>query len=393
VGCGVFWSVSRGAAGASPSRLSGAGAVTTPSRLCDTVAPVSRNAAARAKTDLISVVEASYDLKGSEEDWLRGIAASVRPALDRGFGIVAVTFQCPPSARRLASLDSVVIDGPPWLAAAHAAFWSSHRGPARKRAILPKLTHLTYRHVVGYAALSEIIERSDVPDTFSVDPYASRYGYRDFLALQGREPGGLGVNIGALVPERIRTVSTDRARFLRVAAHLSAGLRLRRALAAGGGAEEAFLRADGACLHAVAAAQSTSARERLRAAAKAIDRARGRLRRSNEAEALDLWRGLCAGRWSLVDRFDSDGRRFVVARRNPPEVQDPRDLTLRERQIVGYAALGWSNKLIAYALGLSLSAVAFHLASSERKLGVLSRTGLIELASRLGTPRGEMSDS
>jgi len=83
-----------------------------------------------------------------------------------------------------------------------------------------------------------------------------------------------------------------------------------------------------------------------------------------------------ARRWSLVDRFDSDGRRFLVARRNEPDVRDPRALSPRERQVAAFAALGHSNKLIAYTLGLSASTIATHLAAAMRKLAVRSRVEL-----------------
>jgi DNA-binding CsgD family transcriptional regulator len=43
--------------------------------------------------------------------------------------------------------------------------------------------------------------------------------------------------------------------------------------------------------------------------------------------------------------------------------------------------MGHQNKFIAYLLGLSASAVASHLASAERKLGLKSRA---ELVARLG---------
>ena len=74
------------------------------------------------------------------------------------------------------------------------------------------------------------------------------------------------------------------------------------------------------------------------------------------------------GRWSLLDHFDSDGRRFVVAHRNDARVADVRGLTLRERQVLAYAGLGHSNKVIAYELGLSTSTVSTHLARARKKM-------------------------
>ena len=89
-----------------------------------------------------------------------------------------------------------------------------------------------------------------------------------------------------------------------------------------------------------------------------------------------------AGRWSLVDRFERDGRRFIVARSNEHALPDPRALTPRERAVVHLAALGKPNKLVAYELGLADSTVASHVANAMRKLGVSTRVELVELLGR-----------
>jgi DNA-binding NarL/FixJ family response regulator len=104
-----------------------------------------------------------------------------------------------------------------------------------------------------------------------------------------------------------------------------------------------------------------------------------RINRSDPGEAIRLWQWLAAGRRSLVDSFDSDGRRYLVAHRNDPDLAAPNALTLSERQIAGYAAMGHANKLIAYELGLSESTVATHLGSAVIKLGVRSRADLARL--------------
>lgn len=79
----------------------------------------------------------------------------------------------------------------------------------------------------------------------------------------------------------------------------------------------------------------------------------------------------------MVDWFDTDGRRFVLAIPNPPSVIDPRGLSERESQVVTYAVLGQSNKMIAYRLGLSTSRVSTLLRSSMRKLGFRTRSQLV----------------
>jgi DNA-binding NarL/FixJ family response regulator len=85
------------------------------------------------------------------------------------------------------------------------------------------------------------------------------------------------------------------------------------------------------------------------------------------------------GRWSLVDHVEADGRRVVLARRNPPGVRDPRALTARERDVLAHVAQGHGNKHVAYALGLSATTVATHLRRALRKLGLRSRRDAIRL--------------
>jgi DNA-binding CsgD family transcriptional regulator len=84
------------------------------------------------------------------------------------------------------------------------------------------------------------------------------------------------------------------------------------------------------------------------------------------------------GRWSLVDWFDSDGRRFVLALPNTPEVVDPRGLSERENLVATYAIHGDSGKLIGYRLGISKASVSTALHSAMHKLGVKTRAQLIE---------------
>jgi DNA-binding NarL/FixJ family response regulator len=124
--------------------------------------------------------------------------------------------------------------------------------------------------------------------------------------------------------------------------------------------------------HATGVATTPAARGALTLGARAVDRARGALRRRDPGEAVEVWRGLVAGRWSLVDQVDTDGRRYLIAHRNDPTTPDLRALTAREQQVVGYADLGHSNKLIAYELGLSPSTVGVLLKGARMKLRRLS---------------------
>jgi DNA-binding CsgD family transcriptional regulator len=95
---------------------------------------------------------------------------------------------------------------------------------------------------------------------------------------------------------------------------------------------------------------------------------------------------LVAGTWSLVDVFDRDGRRYVIAQPNAPVVPPVTRLSSRESQVVACAALGHSNKLIAYELGLAPSTIAAHLARATAKLGATTRADLVRLASQPREP-------
>jgi DNA-binding NarL/FixJ family response regulator len=142
---------------------------------------------------------------------------------------------------------------------------------------------------------------------------------------------------------------------------------------------DAILNPDGRVAHAEKAAQGKQALSALKDGAKAQDRARGSLRRRNGDEALAIWEGLIAGRWSLVDHVDSDGRRYLLAHRNDPRAPDVRGLTLRERQVLGYVAAGHSNKVIAYEMGLTQSTVAGHLARARQKVNLPSLAAIFDL--------------
>jgi len=174
-------------------------------------------------------------------------------------------------------------------------------------------------------------------------------------------------------------------RWKMIGAHLAAGHRLRRAVVAehesGGLPHNAEAVIDPIKLRltdAIGDAATTKAAEALREAAVHVDRARGPLRKSDPGAALEMWKSLTDGRWSLVDWFDSDDRRFVLALPNAPEVTDPRGLSERENLVATYTIHGDSGKLIGYRLGISTTSVSTALRGAMRKLGVKTRTQLVE---------------
>ena len=134
-----------------------------------------------------------------------------------------------------------------------------------------------------------------------------------------------------------------------------------------------WLTPGGRAEHAGGIAKDQEARESVRDAVVTLERVRGHMRKQEPEEALRWWRALVDARWSVVDQFDSDGRRYIIAKRNEAAETMPRQLSPRERQVLAYANLGHSNKAIACDLGLSASTVRVLLARASRKLGVKGR--------------------
>jgi DNA-binding CsgD family transcriptional regulator len=339
-----------------------------------TTSRVSKRAAAEA---LIATVEATYDLEPTDDQWFPRLLEANLPLMDHGLGaggLIAVKGSTPAEPFRFESTH--VIDGPEDLIARHIASIA---------ALPPERTHEQTRS--GVFIISE--QTTQHPEMY--ETWCSFFdGAKDAIGLMAIDTNGRGVHILAPTPEIVRLGVADRNRWEMLAAHITSGVRLRAALRPVGdersetsselplGAEAVIAPKDFQVTEAVSSIQDADALHSLRQAAARIDRARAEGRREDAVdEALSDWWALVSGRWSMVDWFDTDGRRYVLALPNPPNVPDPRGLTEQERQVTAYALLGDSHKMIAYRLGVSRSRVTHLLGSAMRKLGVKSQAQLI----------------
>lgn len=103
--------------------------------------------------------------------------------------------------------------------------------------------------------------------------------------------------------------------------------------------------------------------------------------RSDEAAPRALWDALLDGQLTVVDSFDDDGRRVVVARRNKGTVSR---LSTVERAVVSWVATGGAQKIVALELGMSAAAVSDALARAIGKLGLSAVSDLTRVAAALG---------
>jgi len=320
---------------------------------------------ARTEHHALEVVQAAYALEGGSREWMQGLLDAAQPALDHGLGLLGVRLHLGSDGRpELWDITSAG-DAPDGLAEMVSRYFVAVSADQFEFGLRRSYSAAAEEHARHGRALRD----------WAGFPILRAVGARDVLGLNPVDPTGRAFMIAALMPEE-RTVSpAERARWDRVGIHVLAGMRLREGASDLDG--EAVVDSRGRVVHAVGEARS--ARDALRRAAAVIDRARSSAGRRDPDAALEAWRGLVSGRWSLVDRFDRDGRRYLVARRNDPRVCGPAALTERQRQILAHAACGLSNKEIAYALGLAPSTVSTHLRNGMRALGLRDHAALAAL--------------
>lgn len=211
----------------------------------------------------------------------------------------------------------------------------------------------------------------------------------EMFGLNALDAGASGCALLAMLPHvaPARLTAADRDLWGQVAAHLRGAMRIGRHLRGTGttlvDGAAAVISPQGRIEHASGEATARTARDALRDAAVQIEAVRARHARLDASEVARAWQALIAGRWTLVDSFDRGGRRYFVARNNRPDAPAASPLSAREAEVLGAAALGHSNKMIAHELGLAPSSVATHLARAGAKLGVSNRVELIAAFSEL----------
>ena len=309
----------------------------------------------------VSLIESAYRLDCSTEEWLQQVAASASAALGSEQGAMAFRYDASvnwvnsgvPALHRLSPQFAFDFfnqkDAPPEVAQKMAEVFLSIRLGSLREVVRER----------GFSGLEVVLDR---------------YGIEDMIGVNGLDPSGKGCMLAIAARKGVLSPRTARV-WQRLSAHISAGNRLRAELerlapesSDPTARAEAILSPSGNVEHASGPAEPRYAREALRDALVRIDAARSG--KEDTEHSVELWRGLVAGRWSLVEHFERDGRRYYLAHKNDPELAPDRGLTLREKQVLGYAELGYSNKLIAYSLGLSASTVGTLLTKARRKVGI-----------------------
>ncbi|AKF11574.1 helix-turn-helix transcriptional regulator [Sandaracinus amylolyticus] len=349
----------------------------------------------------MSVVERAYDLEAPEDLWVQGLLGAAAPMLDAGHGLMGAVFDFTTPDGTPHARAGAAVGGPDeWTLGWRDSWWDHvvHGLPRQVWVDALSFGPVTYAsHAAqGVAQRIETFEEMLATlgskgfahvfgRTFTTEPAAaSRFvSYPEALGVIASDPAGYSVGLFA---NRSANVTRPPGRVLRrtwsrVAAHVAAAHRLRRRIGPASSLDraDAVITPRGRVVHADGEAAQPERLEMIRHAAIAIDRARTARVRTTD-EAFELWRALHEGRWSISDTFDHDGRRFLVARENEPASDPAPSLSRREQQVIDLLALGHSNKLIAYDLGISTSSVATHLRRAADKIGLSTTRELVRWA-------------
>ena len=324
----------------------------------------------KARVDFVEILETAYAAEPNDTAWGVALSSVVRNAIDsaEAAGLLALghgeNFEHPTPlfhASANAALDAKSLE-----------LWSSPMGQDARREA--RLLFYPGRPFVTHGELA--LRLSPVMRSLIE---ASREGAADACGFLAYPLPGVAVVLWNFVSEVRPYRRGERAQLYRLAAHVESAFRLRLSPEA---AVAALVSPEGKLLELVSGAAQDSERKRLAMQVVALDRRRMRSRR-HSPEALDDWGALLAGKYSVVPREDSDGKRYYVLIDNAPAAQRHARLQQAEIDVLTLAARGYTGKDTAYALGIAASGVSTLLARAASKLGLRSRVALIKVASSL----------
>ncbi|MBL9022412.1 MAG: hypothetical protein JNL21_09430 [Myxococcales bacterium] len=305
------------------------------------------------------VVEAAHNGQGDDRAWVEQIAKAAAPlftanALNLGlvrrrahhYDVLAVASPSPELERYMTSVTPM-LPGPALDPLCRCPQPVSHIRAALGESLHP--------------ALLRFVADQGAADTLGLVAIADDYS----------------LSIGAPYADPIVIDARERRVLTQVALHMEAGLRVRVQPTE----VVAVLGTNGRLHHAQGASTKAESRARLSAHVKQVERCRAS-RTGRDEQALDAWSALVAGEWGLVEREERGvGRHYAVIETN--RASRLRALTSLETHATELSARGLTGKMIAYALGITPSSVSKALAGAALKLGVGTRTRLVQLVARL----------
>ncbi len=325
----------------------------------------------KPRVDLLEILEAAYTCERDELSWAQQLIGAVRGALAtaQATGVIMIAHRdnfLEPTPVFTACTD-------PELDRLSMELWSGpaiqalRASPELMRMFYPGQPHTTHSELEPLVA----------PETGRVLAEFRR-GAPDAFALMAYPASGVALALWSLL-DVVPTYARGERRLLdRIAAHVDSAFRLRMLPEAAIGA---VLSPDGKLLDLedpdVGPKQGELARQ-----VRSIEHSRLSSQR-RKPDALDQWRALIDGKYSVVPREDSDGKRHYLLILNAPVNRAHARLSGAEVNVLSFAARGFSGKGTAYALGVSEASVSTVLARVAAKLGLRSRAELVQVGAAL----------
>ena len=324
--------------------------------------------------DPIAAVEALYRVERESSAWLTAVMTAFHPLLDREqHGLFAGFYRCQDP-----------------LSFAPEPFLSVEANDRLRTAFGDGLGALGDDFVAGAFLCPGIVRGTEIDGWAEIPPVRDgvlgSLGLVDNRSIVAIEPDGAGCRITTFHESPAVLRGAERLLVGNLCRHFLAAHRLHRRLCGrpiSADDAAAVLNANGYVHHAQGAAKDPAQRAALKEAVAINEGARASRRHQDPLGALGAWESLVMGRWTLVDHFDHDGRRYLLAHENGASPPGLHLLTPREREIVERAVLGNHNKGIAYDLGLSHSTVKVLMSRAIAKLGLRTRSELVAKLSEL----------
>ncbi len=328
-------------------------------------------------TDYVSIVEACYRPDDSDQSWLQGVLEAARPLLDLGGGIALSLVQEGTQGRRV-----VLSQGAGRLTDMVRLSW-----PLIEQTDAESYQKLFYPRKLVVAA-SALAPTFSAPARMALQQFLNFTQAEDLVGMLGYPGDGWAFAMFvALDREGVAPSVREALRRLRI--HVEASLRLRLFASADA---VAVIRPDGALEHVREGALDEDTRAAIGRHAVSIDRARSARGRADAGGALSLWHALVEGRYSLVERLESDGKRYYHAFENAPHVRALRAITETEAVVLSLTLRGLSGKEVAYSTGLSQARISTALALAAERLGFTRREDLLRVGASLLQAHEELAE-
>ncbi|MET0344557.1 MAG: helix-turn-helix transcriptional regulator [Polyangiales bacterium] len=331
-----------------------------------------------AKADYRDVIDACYRPAASGDAWCKAFIDAISPLMPPNPGVGIAVFDM--RGGRI-QMQSSHLDRAPDAIAKLASAYAPTLAPSREGRLLYTKSPLNFVSTV-FAGLG-----ADGSET--VRSALAQADASNMVGVLGYPVADTVVAFTLPVPTTGVLPPRTRAALLRIRQHMELGL---AHLLQPARQPVAIVRPDGTFAQFVGDAVSADAAGRIGQHVRMVDRIRRSTHVPDSFDALAMWRAVVDGRWSMVEREDSDGKRYHLVFENVSEAHRHRALTALEAQTLRLFASGLSGKEVAAALRQAPSTVSERLGCVADKLGLRTRDDVLRLNARaVGATRGASS--